>query len=48
MWRIETQVLHSTNDEDAMDFKKSVQDENNIVALAVRTDLAKEKDLLVT
>jgi hypothetical protein len=35
IWRVLAQVLRSTNDTDAMDFKKSVQDDSQVIALAV-------------
>ncbi|KAF1997007.1 hypothetical protein P154DRAFT_497657 [Amniculicola lignicola CBS 123094] len=34
VWRIELQVLQSTNDQESMDFKKSMQDESHIIAIA--------------
>lgn len=35
IWRIQFQILHSTIDQEAMDFKKATQDESSIIALAV-------------
>lgn len=37
VWRIQVQVLRSQDDSVAMDFKKSTQDESNMVAVAVRS-----------
>ena len=35
VWRIQVQVLQSTNELDAMEFKKLAQDDSNIIAVAV-------------
>jgi len=35
VWRIQVQVLQSTNELDAMEFKKLTQDDSNIIAVAV-------------
>jgi hypothetical protein len=35
IWRIQVQILGSSRDSDAMDFKRSAQDDSNIVAVAV-------------
>jgi hypothetical protein len=35
VWRIQMQVLESTNELDAMEFKKLAQDDSNIIAVAV-------------
>jgi hypothetical protein len=35
VWRIQVQVLQSTNESDAMGFKKLAQDDSNIIAVAV-------------
>ena len=35
VWRIQVQILGSTRDSDAMDFKRSAQDDSNIIAVAV-------------
>jgi hypothetical protein len=35
VWYIQLQVLYSTSDADATNFKKSVQEESNIIAVAV-------------
>jgi len=35
-WRVEAQVLGRLDDDDAMGFKKSVQDEGTMVSVAVR------------
>jgi hypothetical protein len=35
VWRIQVQILSSTKDSDVMDFKRSAQDDSNIIAVAV-------------
>lgn len=35
VWRIQVQVMQSTNDVDAIEFKKLAQDDSNIIAVAV-------------
>ena len=35
VWRIQVQILGSTRDSEAMDFKRSAQDDSNIIAVAV-------------
>lgn len=35
VWRIQSQVLQSTNELDAMEFKKLAQDDSSIIAVAV-------------
>jgi hypothetical protein len=35
VWRIQVQVLQSTNESDAMEFKKLAQNDSNIIAVAV-------------
>jgi hypothetical protein len=35
VWRIQLQVLQSTNELDAMEFKKLAQDDSSIIAVAV-------------
>lgn len=35
MWKVEVQVLSQVRDDDAMQFKKSVLDECNMVSVAV-------------
>jgi hypothetical protein len=35
IWRLQLQVLYSTDEADAMNFKKAAQDESNIIAVAV-------------
>jgi hypothetical protein len=35
VWYMQMQVLYSTSDADATNFKKSVQEESNIIAVAV-------------
>lgn len=37
VWRSEVQLLRHRDDKEAMDFRKSAQDESSIVAVAVRT-----------
>jgi hypothetical protein len=37
IWRIQVQILGSSRDSDAMDFKRSAQDDSNIIAVAVST-----------
>jgi hypothetical protein len=35
VWRIQAKVLQSTNESDAMEFKKLAQNDSNIIAVAV-------------
>jgi hypothetical protein len=35
IWRIQVQILGSSRDSDTMDFKRSAQDDSNIIAVAV-------------
>lgn len=44
VWRIQVQILGSTRDSDAMDFKKSAQDESNIIAVAVSLHFRDPRD----
>jgi hypothetical protein len=39
IWRMEKQVLESDGEEVAMDFKKSIQNESNMIAVAVTSPL---------
>jgi hypothetical protein len=39
IWRMEKQVLESDEDKVAMDFKVSIQNESNMIAVAVRSSL---------
>jgi len=44
IWRIQVQILGSTKDSDAMDFKKSAQDDSNIIAVAVSLHVRDPRD----
>lgn len=37
IWRVQVRILRSNNDTDAMNFKRAVQDECSIIAVAVGT-----------
>jgi hypothetical protein len=39
IWRMEKQVLESDGEEVAMDFKRSIQNESNMIAVAVKSPL---------
>jgi hypothetical protein len=38
IWRIQVRILGSTGDSDAMDFKRSAQEDSNIIAVSVSLD----------
>jgi hypothetical protein len=42
VWRIQLQVLQSTNELDAMEFKKLAQDDSSIIAVAVSDRILSE------